>query len=87
MNLQFFGGRGSSSGKGGGGIEKFIIPINSNTKYPVYKTIPKGWVVDYGGLTAPKGYRWINNNKSRFDKERKSGFISVDYLLKLRGIN
>lgn len=33
---------------------------------------PKGWVKDNQALTAPKGYTWYNNGKSRFSKDRQA---------------
>lgn len=43
--------------------------------YPVYETLPDGWIILKGATTAPKGYKWISNNKSRFSGERKLAFI------------
>lgn len=36
---------------------------------PVYTTIPDSWRIDEGATTAPRGYVWINNGKSRFGGE------------------
>lgn len=41
----------------------------------VLETLPNGWRVDRDATTAPRGYVWINNNKSRFGGERKSALI------------
>ena len=46
-----------------------------NVTYNVYNTLPHGWKVLKGATTAPCGYKWISNNKSRFSGERKLGFI------------
>lgn len=46
-----------------------------NKEYPVYDKLPKGWVVIKRATTAPCGYKWITNNKSRFSGERKLAFI------------
>lgn len=38
-----------------------------------YESIPAGWEIDHGATTAPLGFAWIHNNKSRFDGERMQG--------------
>ena len=49
MNLQFFGGRGSSSGKGSAGASPVIEPLNENshvrttTRPEIYYTIAGYW--------------------------------------------
>lgn len=43
----------------------------------IYKKMPSGWIFVQGATTAPVGYRWICNNKSRFSGKRKSGIIFV----------
>jgi len=35
---------------------------------------PKGWK-KINGSTAPRGYEWYNNNKSRFGKDYKSVLV------------
>ena len=35
-------------------------------KFTVYSSLPKGWKRLSGATTAPKGYIWIYNGKSRF---------------------
>ena len=35
------------------------------------KSIPKGFVKTIGATTAPRGYEWYNNKKSRFSGKRK----------------
>lgn len=37
--------------------------------------MPDGWTELKGAQTAPKGYRWISNNKSRWDSERKTALL------------
>lgn len=46
-----------------------------NKEYQVYETLPNGWIILKGATTAPKGYKWISNNKSRFSGERKLAFL------------
>ena len=37
--------------------------------------VPKGWKRLEGATTAPKGYSWYYNGKSRFDKGYKCALI------------
>ena len=46
-----------------------------NVTYNLYNTLPHGWKVLKGATTAPKGYKWISNNKSRFSGARKLAFL------------
>lgn len=46
--------------------------------YKVYNTLPHGWKVLKGATTAPVGYRWICNGKSRFSKGRKLAFLKEE---------
>jgi len=39
------------------------------------KTVPKGWKENPYATTAPKGYTWIDNGKSHFDKGYKSAIV------------
>ena len=41
----------------------------------VYSSMPNGWRETQGALTAPKGYTWINNGKSRFSGEREQALL------------
>ena len=36
------------------------------TSYKKLNELPKGWKYTEGAQTAPDGYRWANNGKSRF---------------------
>jgi len=36
---------------------------------------PKGWVKTRGATTAPKGYYWVSNGKSRFSGKRKIALV------------
>ena len=49
--------------------EKSTSPKSYEITY--YKTMPKGWKVDQGARTAPKGTKWINNDESRFVTDAK----------------
>lgn len=40
--------------------------------------VPDGWRVLGGTTNAPKGYRFINNNKSRFGGEYQHALVSED---------
>lgn len=35
------------------------------------KSVPKGYIKTIGATTAPRGYAWYNNGKSRFSGKRK----------------
>lgn len=40
--------------------------------------VPEGWKVIGGATAHPSGYRWINNNKSRFGGEYKQALVPED---------
>ena len=46
------------------------------TAVRVYQRMPNGWKETEGALTAPVGYKWIDNGKSLF-KGRKSALLEV----------
>lgn len=69
--------------------EKMLIKSgldkNGNQKYTevkVYKKLPKGWKETKGTLTDPAGYKWIDNNKSIFAKNKNGKHIRKTGLLK-----
>lgn len=81
LNLQLFGGCGASSGKQSSGSGSVTTKKINGKDYPVINgELPKGWARIEGSLTAPKGYTWVSNNKSRFSSERKSAIIKDDKL-------
>ena len=41
----------------------------------VYNSAPKGWRKIDGAVTAPKGYTWYSNGKSRFGGEFKQALV------------
>lgn len=43
----------------------------------ICNNIPDGWKIDKGAMTAPKGFCWITNGKSRFGTERKSALLKL----------
>lgn len=45
------------------------------TAIRVYERKPNGWKEDTGATTAPVGYKWINNCKSRFGGEFKQALL------------
>lgn len=49
--------------------------VYKNKEYDVFNKLPNGWSIVKGATTAPVGYRWIHNGKSRFSKERKLAFL------------
>ena len=40
--------------------------------------VPEGWKVIDGYTNVPAGYRFINNNKSRFDGEYQHALVKED---------
>ena len=40
-----------------------------------YKSVPKGFTKLKGATTAPRGYEWYSNKKSRFTKGYKSVLV------------
>lgn len=71
------------------GKEYILIPSGADSKgrptyvgIEVWDEIPsykKGWKPIKGATTAPKGYIWVSNNKSRFDPERKKVLLRESY--------
>ena len=48
---------------------------NKGTK--ILNELPKGWRLIKGAQTAPVGYVWVNNNKSRFSKEYQHALLKI----------
>ena len=56
----------------------FFEELENNTLYVqlwVHKSMPEGWKVRAGALTAPKGFCWIYNGKSSFDEKYKKALL------------
>ena len=69
------GGRGASSS---GGMQNLFGETMKNVQgqeVPVMKTVPEGWREIKGAMTAPKGYAWISNGKSRFSKGYQAALV------------
>lgn len=47
--------------------------INKGVK--ILNKLPNGWRVIEGALTAPIGYKWVNNGKSVFSKEYRQALL------------
>ena len=60
------GGRGGSSGIMKNSQGKEVRRLNS---------VPDGWKPVENATTAPKGYTWYSNNKSRFSGEREVALV------------
>ena len=70
------------------GREYILIPSGFNqkgmrtfTEIEVWEKVPyykKEWKPVEGANTAPKGYVWISNGKSRFDPERRTALLRVE---------
>lgn len=54
-----------------------IIKWTNRDGVIVYDKLPKDWKIIKGATTNPKGYKWINNGKSRFSKNYKQGLLKV----------
>lgn len=46
------------------------------TLKPIEK-LPDGWKFDERAVTAPKGYKWANNGKSRFSPDYRQALVKV----------
>ena len=55
--------------------ERFLTIRGSKVK--VVDSLPDGWKEDKRATTAPKGYVWVTNNKSRFGGERKAALMKI----------
>lgn len=40
--------------------------------------LPEGWKYTKGAQTAPQGYKWANNGKSRFKPGYEQALVKVD---------
>lgn len=69
------GSRGSSSGARVIGRVNLVGGGASGRSVVAYNKLPKGWKYDPGATTAPRGYRWANNGKSRFGGEFKQALV------------
>ena len=56
----------------------------ADRKYPVFKQVPAGWKVLKGAVNHPRGYRWINNNKSRFSGDYKKALVPEEVAFEWR---
>ena len=46
----------------------------------IYEIVPHGWKVIKNAQNSPRGYRFISNGKSRFDKDYRIGLINEESL-------
>jgi hypothetical protein len=44
----------------------------------IYDKMPKGWKRLKGAQTAPRGYEWICNGKSRFGGEYRHALLKIE---------
>lgn len=67
----------------------YWMTLGNNDKVPtrdmldrldIRMDMPKGWQVDKGATTAPRGLTWINNSKSRFGGEFKQAMIPTSFI-------
>lgn len=45
---------------------------------PPMEELPEGWVIDEMAVTAPCGYKWSNNGKSRFANDYQQALVRID---------
>lgn len=55
--------------------EQFLTIRGSKVK--VVDSLPDGWKEDKRATTAPNGYVWVTNGKSRFGSERKAALMKI----------
>lgn len=78
LNIQLFGGRGaSSSNKKKINISKgkYTVDYFKSRGTEVRNSVPKGYIKLEGATTAPRGFEWYFNGKSRFGGEYKSVLV------------
>ena len=56
------------------------MEIPQGTK--IYDEMPEGWALIPNAMTAPKGYAWIWNGKSRFGGEYQQGLLKDERIPK-----
>ena len=44
----------------------------------IYSEVPNGWRVLHGATNHPPGFRWIDNNKSRWNKDRRTALVKEE---------
>lgn len=60
-----------------GSNEKYTVDYFKEKGVDVKDKIPEGWQKLEGATTAPKGYEWYSNGKSRFGGEYKNALIKT----------
>lgn len=58
--------------------EKFSTDYWKSRSVDMYDSAPDGWSKLEGATTAPKGYAWYSNNKSRFSDEYRHALVKED---------
>lgn len=68
-----------AAAKNAGADKPLMVAVGASktADTPVYFRIPDGWKVTQG-INSPVGYRWIDNNKSRFGGERQTALVPVE---------
>ncbi|MDD3231655.1 MAG: hypothetical protein PHE09_20975 [Oscillospiraceae bacterium] len=54
-----------------------VIKTRNGKEAPFYDAVPEGWKRIRGAMTAPLGYCWIWNGKSRFGGECEQGIVTL----------
>ena len=60
------------------GNEKYTVDYFKEKGVEVRDTVPEGWQKLEGATTAPNGYEWYNNGKSRFGGEYKNALVKKE---------
>lgn len=56
-------------------MSKFTTEYFEQRGIKVLSKLPEGWVYIAGAMTAPSGYKWASNNKSRFGGQYEHALI------------
>lgn len=60
---------------GGGGGSSGMIKNSQGQDVKRLNSVPSGWSEIKNAMTAPKGYTWYSNGKSRFSGEREIALV------------
>lgn len=71
-NIQFFARKAEETADNLKAIDTIRV---GNNDVNVYDSVPEGWQQIDGAVTAPHGYRWVSNGKSRFGGEYETALV------------
>ncbi len=58
-------------------VNKYTVAYHKSRGTEVRNSVPEGYIKLEGATTAPKGYEWYSNGKSRFGGEYKSILVKT----------